>query len=761
MTIKVCDMVQCSRPPGNIERVTLMLNSEQTQAVEHSRGPVLVVSGPGSGKTRVITERIANLINSRNVPPWKILAITFTNKAAKEMKERVDVLLGSSGHAVVGGTFHATCARILRQAGSAVGVPNDFVIYDTDDSESVVKSVMKELNTPEQFTPRQIRNRISSFKTSGHLTESVSSISGNSFLDEISIKVLTEYDRRLRQSGAVDFDDLLNKTHLLLTEYRSDAATFLNRFEHVLVDEFQDTNRVQYEIAKSLAGKSRNFFIVGDEDQSIYSWRAADVQNFQRFKDDFPEADVIYLGQNYRSTGNIIRAAETIINKSSGRSEKALWTENTDGDAVRIMVTGNSEEEAWFVANQIEDKLSGALSESDTYGILYRTNAQSRAFEEALIGLSIPYRLVGGTRFYERKEIKDLIAYLRLVHNEHDSVAFQRVVNIPPRGIGVRTLAAVLGHAHEHAISPVAALAKLAITDGTEIIGSRAKKATGQFTSDYDDITQASENRSVADTLDQIIRRTGFKDYIFKLDKEQPDRADSRWENVEELLNVAAQYQESDDEASLATFLEQVALVSDVDQPDGTSAQVQVTLTTLHSAKGLEFSTVFLVGMEEGLLPHQRSFDTQEMLEEERRLCYVGMTRAKNQLFMTRSINRYLYGRSTSTISSRYLDELTQPEIEREHYGDIDPTAQDAQRNRTNSYSYRRNSFGLKDARIETDATNTRPPFSPGDKVRHGRFGLGTVISIKQDGKDWEIQVAFESQGVRRLYQSFAQLVAA
>ncbi|MCH2521931.1 MAG: UvrD-helicase domain-containing protein, partial [Dehalococcoidia bacterium] len=339
-----------------------MLNSEQTQAVEHSRGPVLVVSGPGSGKTRVITERIANLINNRSVPPWKILAITFTNKAAKEMKERVDILLGSPGQAVMGGTFHATCARILRQAGSVVGEPNDFVIYDTDDSESVVKSVMKELNTPEQFTPRQIRNRISSFKTSGHLTESVSSISGNSFLDEISIKVLREYDRRLRQSGAVDFDDLLNKTHLLLTEYRSDAATFLNRFEHVLVDEFQDTNRVQYEIAKSLAGKSRNFFIVGDEDQSIYSWRAADVQNFQRFKDDFPEADVIYLGQNYRSTGNIIRAAETIINKSSGRSEKALWTENTDGDAVRIMVTGNSEEEAWFVANQIEDKLSGALS---------------------------------------------------------------------------------------------------------------------------------------------------------------------------------------------------------------------------------------------------------------------------------------------------------------------------------------------------------------------------------------------------------------
>ena len=313
MTIKVCDMAQCSRPPGNIERLALMLNSEQTQAVEHSRGPVLVVSGPGSGKTRVITERIANLINSRNVPPWKILAITFTNKAAKEMKERVDILLGSPGQAVMGGTFHATCARILRQAGSAVGVPNDFVIYDTDDSESVVKSVMKELNTPEQFTPRQIRNRISSFKTSGHLTESVSSISGNSFLDEISIKVLTEYDRRLRQSGAVDFDDLIMIPVMLFRHFPEVLNKWQRKIRYLLVDEYQDTNLAQYELIKILVNEKQALTVVGDDDQSIYAWRGARPENLMQLQEDFPGLEIIKLEQNYRSTGRILRAANTLI----------------------------------------------------------------------------------------------------------------------------------------------------------------------------------------------------------------------------------------------------------------------------------------------------------------------------------------------------------------------------------------------------------------------------------------------------------------
>ena len=738
------------------------LNQSQKEAVSHRRGPALIIAGPGSGKTRVITERIANLIQEDNVRPWNILAITFTNKAAKEMQNRVNEILGDESRGLAIGTFHSMCARILRQSGEPLGIASDFVIYDTDDTESLVKSIMKELNTPDRFKPRQIRNRISTLKTMERTQGSRLEHQGESYLDDLSINVKNIYDTRLRRANAVDFDDLLNLTHTLLTEFGDSASLVLNRFEHVLVDEFQDTNLVQYEIARALAQKSRNLVVVGDDDQSIYSWRAADIENFHRLITDFPEAKTINLDQNYRSTGHILEAAQVIINKNSGRTEKNLWTDNSQGVPVQLLTSSTADEEAWFVANEIRKHQDSSNMQENGFGVLYRTNAQSRAIEDALVSNGIPYRLVGGTRFYDRKEIKDIVAYLRLIQNEHDIIAFQRVVNTPTRGIGNKTLSTILQTAIDTGTSPVAIAVKLVSEDtiaGIPNITSRAKKAIQLFTSVYEHLASLRDTKNVRQLIDAVVTETGFRAYLNTLDKDQPDRSDSRWENIEEFRNVAAQYNELEEETSLHLFLEQVALVSDVDQPESNET-VNVTLTTLHSAKGLEFSVVFLIGMEEGLLPHQRSFDDEQMMEEERRLCYVGITRAREQLYLTQSLTRYLYGRSTSGSTSRYLKDLQNAGLE---------TVQTASaQSVTNSRSYNSTSprkkynlgSGLRESELDTEKPRHSDiePFKAGDKVRHGRFGIGTVINIKQDGADWEIQVAFESQGVRKLYQSFAQL---
>jgi DNA helicase-2/ATP-dependent DNA helicase PcrA len=739
------------------------LNESQKEAVSHRSGPALIIAGPGSGKTRVITERIANLIQEDNVRPWNILAITFTNKAAKEMQSRVDEILGGESRGLAIGTFHAMCARILRQSGEPIGIASDFVIYDTDDTESLVKSIMKELNTPDRFKPRQIRNRISTLKTMERIQSSYIGHT-DSYLDDLSLNIKNIYDTRLRRANAVDFDDLLNFTHTLLTEFQDSASFILDRFEHVLVDEFQDTNLVQYEIARALAQKSRNLVVVGDDDQSIYSWRAADIENFRRLTVDFPEAKVINLDQNYRSTGHILEAAQIVINKNSGRTEKNLWTNNSKGAPVQLLTSSTADEEAWFVANEIRRHQSSADMKEHGFGVLYRTNAQSRAIEDALISNGIPYRLVGGTRFYDRKEIKDIVAYLRLIQNEHDIVAFQRVANTPARGIGNKTLTTILQTATDTGTSPVAIAVKLVSEDdipGIPRINSRSKKAIQLFTSVYEHLASMRDTKNVPQLIDAVVKETGFRAYLNTLDKDQPDRADSRWENIEEFKNLAAQYTELEDETSLYLFLEQVALVSDLDQPESNQESVNVTLTTLHSAKGLEFPVVFLVGMEEGLLPHQRSFDDEQMMEEERRLCYVGITRAREQLYLTQSLTRYLYGRSTSGSTSRYLKDLQNAGLETSET----PSAQSVMNTRSSNSNYPRKKYnignGLRESHIEPKNShhNDMPPFKAGDKVRHGRFGLGTVINIKQDGADWEIQVAFESQGVRKLYQSFAQLI--
>ncbi|MDG1839769.1 MAG: 3'-5' exonuclease [Dehalococcoidia bacterium] len=739
------------------------LNQAQKEAVFHRDGPALIIAGPGSGKTRVITERIANLIREDNIRPWNILAITFTNKAAKEMQNRVNEILGDESRGLAIGTFHAMCARILRQFGEPIGIASDFVIYDTDDTESLVKSIMKELNTPDRFKPRQIRNRISTLKTMERTQDSAYRLGSDSYLDDLSINIKNIYDARLRRANAVDFDDLLNLTHTLLTEFEHSASFILDRFEHVLVDEFQDTNLVQYEIARALAQKSRNLVVVGDDDQSIYSWRAADIENFHRLIADFPEAKTINLDQNYRSTGHILEAAQIIINKNSGRTEKNLWTDNSQGAPVQLLTSSTADEEAWFVANEIRKHQNSPNVKENGFGVLYRTNAQSRAIEDALISNGIPYRLVGGTRFYDRKEIKDIVAYLRLIQNEHDIVAFQRVVNTPARGIGNKTLSMILQTATDTGTSPVAIAVKLVSEDaipGIPSVTSRAKKAIQLFTSVYEHLASMRDTNNVPQLIDAVVTKTGFRAYLNTLDKDQPDRSESRWENIEEFKNVAAQYNELEEETSLHLFLEQVALVSDVDQPENNEESVNVTLTTLHSAKGLEFPVVFLVGMEEGLLPHQRSFDDEQMMEEERRLCYVGITRAREQLYLTQSLTRYLYGRSTSGSTSRYLKDLQNAGIETSET----PSAQSVTSTRSYNSSYTRKKYnlgnGLRESQIKTENShhNDIEPFKAGDKVRHGRFGIGTVINIKQDGSDWEIQVAFESQGVRKLYQSFAQL---
>jgi len=626
------------------------LNPNQCEAVTAGDGPLLILAGAGSGKTRVLTHRIAWLIGERQVNPWNILAVTFTNKAAGEMKERVFRLVGEPARDIWIGTFHAICARILRQDGEKIGIPRDFVVYDDADQISLVKDCMAQLNLDEkQYQPRAVLSLISRAKEELVDVRNFQQTYSGHF-EEIVFRVYRLYQQQLRASSALDFDDLIMATVRLLEESESAREFYRGKFRHILVDEYQDINFSQYSFIKLLAKEHRNLTVVGDDDQSIYAWRGADIRLILAFEKDYPEARVIKLEQNYRSTKKILDAAYHIVKNNRSRKDKRLWTENEDGQPIRLFEASDEHDEAVFVFNCINDAIRRRVRKLSDFAVLYRTNAQSRVLEDVLLNFGIPYKIVGGVRFYERREVKDIIAYLRLVQNPNDSVSLKRVINVPARGIGPTSWNRLVEFATGHGIPIMEAMQNVRSIAGiTPKIGA----AITEFALLIDGLRKDAAEMSVSQIVQAVIDRTR---YLKALEQERSLEAQSRIENIKELLSVTAEFEGQSEDPSLAAFLEQVSLVSDVDSLDESADAV--TLMTLHSAKGLEFPVVFMVGMEEGVFPHSRSLWEESELEEERRLAYVGVTRAREELYLTYALRRSLFGQVQRNSVSRFVREI-------------------------------------------------------------------------------------------------------
>jgi DNA helicase-2/ATP-dependent DNA helicase PcrA len=753
------------------------LNPAQREAAEAIDGPVLILAGPGSGKTRVITHRIAYLITVCGVNPRRIMAVTFTNRAAREMGSRLQELVAGSAGGVTLGTFHAICARILRQDGEVMGVDSRFVIYDSSDQLSLMKRGMVEIGLdPKQYTPQAILSAISHAK-SQLLDPADYARQGRSYFEEIVSRSYERYQLLLEQSNALDFDDLLMKTVLLFRRHPDVLERYQSRYLHLLVDEFQDTNLVQYELVKQIGGKYHNICVVGDPDQSIYSWRSADLRNILSFETDFPNAKVVLLEQNYRSTGRILDTASSVISANVQRKDKALWTENEPGEAIRVVEAYTEQEEAQFVVREVERLADSGEANPGECAVMYRTNAQSRVIEEAFVRYGTPYKLVAGTRFYERREIKDVVAYLRLIHNPRDSVSLLRVINTPGRGIGQQTLARLAEWARDLGMALWDALQMLAdVGNGAEAgseagagnatrntgdpppFAGRTVRALADFWTMIDGFVTSSLVLDLAALFDLVVDASGYRQYIAA----SPD-GEERWENILELRGVAQQHRDQRGPEGLSAFLEGITLVSDVDGLDETTDRV--TLITLHQAKGLEFPVVFIVGLEERLLPHARSLDDAAQLEEERRLFYVGITRARRRLYLVRSFRRTLMGTSAVNKPSRFLDDIpghltSSPGWQQDGAGGIGANnVADA------VYSWKRSSISPDAATADTvpDEPHASPDAPPpevrtGDRVRHAAFGEGVIVTCKDVRDDREVTVAFEGQGVKRLLMSLARI---
>jgi DNA helicase-2/ATP-dependent DNA helicase PcrA len=725
------------------------LNDVQRRAVTTTVGPLLIVAGPGSGKTRVIAHRIAYLVAHEDVAPWRILAVTFTNKAAREMRERVTSLLGRSADDVTLGTFHAVCSRILRIDGGAIGVDRGFAIYDDDDQMALMKRVLSDLNVDSRkINPRAVLSTISRAK-SELIGPRTYGRAAADYFQEVVGRAYERYQELLDANHALDFDDLLMRTVELLTAGESVRMKYQERYLHVLVDEFQDTNVAQYALARLLSDFHRNICVVGDEDQSIYSWRSADYRNILNFQSDFPDAQVIMLEQNYRSTRTILDSAQHVIRRNESRHEKSLWTENEPGQPVTAYEALDDEDEARFVAREI----ARSGRPPGDFAVMYRMNAQSRALEEAFMAAAIPYRLVGGTRFYQRREIKDLIAYLRLIQNQSDGLSLERVINTPSRGIGQRTVEELRRWAQSSGLSPWLALE--ALGDGVHrpanapAFRGAAINALLRFRDTIAGLVEEAPGLTPPQLLTAVVERSQYRRHL----AEGFEDGDERWANVEELITAAAQYDALEPREALASFLENVALVSDVDEMDDRSAAT--TLITLHAAKGLEFPVVFIVGMEEAILPHIRSYDNLERMEEERRLCYVGMTRAKESLILTSARRRAQMGMPVFNPPSRFLDDI--------------PAHLTESRSRSDDIAVRRPARVGDTARAGRIAVSARDvaaaitagdrEFNAGERVRHPKFGEGIIVATRQNGGDQEVTVHFKGDtGVKRLMVSYARL---
>ncbi len=713
------------------------LNPAQREAVEHISGPLLILAGPGSGKTRVIAHRIAYLIKVVGVSPYCIMAVTFTNKAAREMELRLKQLVSSSVANLTIGTFHAICARILRRDGKAIGIDPGFVIYDDDDQISVIKRSLEALNIdPKQYQPKAIQSAISAAK-SIPLTPEEYRQRSRSYFEEVVHRVYERYEQMLKENNALDFDDLLMKTVQLFRQNLEVLARYQARYMHVHVDEFQDTNLVQYEIVKQLAGKYRNICVVGDPDQSIYSWRSADIRNILNFEKDYPDAKGVLLEQNYRSTKMILDTASHVISANKQRKQKGLWTENDLGVPTVVVETYTEAEEAQFVVNEIDGTVRRGEAKPGDFAVMYRTNAQSRAFEEAFIRYGMPYQLVAGTRFYERREVKDVIAYLRLLQNPADSVSLRRIINVPQRGIGDRTVSELARWAESKGVSAYQALKQISEGETEHPFNSRTVRVLAAFLEMMAGFAARSRELNMVDLFDLVVAGSGYKQYLDKPEEEE------RWENILELRTVAQEFREMPPPEGLAAFLEGVSLVSDVDSLDGTVDRP--TLITLHQAKGLEFPVVFIVGMEEGILPHFRSLDDPGQLEEERRLAYVGITRAQRKVYLVRAFRRALMGSSKMNPPSRFLMDIPSHLIT----GTSRWSGGDSRVERA-VYNWNR-------APVPTPVV-ALPELRAGDHVRHAQFGEGVVVSSRVVKDDTEVTVAFDGAGVKKLLLSFARL---
>lgn len=727
------------------------LNPMQQEAVYHTEGPLLILAGAGSGKTRVLTHRISYLIDEKKVNPWNILAITFTNKAAGEMRERVDDIVGFGSEQIWVSTFHSACVRILRRFADHLGYERNFVIYDTDDQKSVVKEICKRLNIDTKiYKERTIMSAISSAKNEMINAKEYAMNSAGDFAKKRIADVYDEYEKVLYKNNAMDFDDLLVKTVEVLRNNEDVLNYYQERFKYIMVDEYQDTNTVQFRLVSLLAGKYRNLCVVGDDDQSIYKFRGANIYNILNFEKEFPDAKVIKLEQNYRSTQTILDAANSVIRHNKGRKEKTLWTANEVGEKIAFHQYLNEYDEAYQVVDEIARNVSRGKAHYNDYAILYRTNAQSRVLEEKFVARSIPYKIVGGVNFYQRREIKDILAYLKTIDNGRDDLAVRRIINVPKRGIGLTTMNRALEYGEAREMSLFDALE---CCEDIPKIGKAAEKIKG-FVNMIEVFRAQSEYITLAELLTNILEETG---YIKELEAEDSEVAQGRIENIDELMNKIVAYEEEEEEPTLSGFLENVALVSDIDSLN--EAEDYVMLMTLHSAKGLEFPYVYMCGMEDGLFPSYMTIvnDDPEEIEEERRLCYVGITRAKKKLTMTFAKSRMVRGSTQFNMISRFVREIT-PEL-------FDLGAK-PEKKKQESHIQRPSDFSRKQAAKKVTSYGkafevnkaSALDYTVGDMVRHVKFGVGTVINIVDGGRDYEVTVDFEKSGVKKMFASFAKL---
>ena len=750
------------------------LNPMQREAVLSTEGPLLVLAGAGSGKTRVLTHRVAYLIEEMGVAPWNIMAITFTNKAAGEMRERVDRLVSHGAEAVWVSTFHSSCVRILRRHIQYLGFDTDFSIYDTDDQKTVMKQVIKALELdPKQYRERALLSQISAAKDQLISPEEFELNAAGDYRLRQTARIYREYQNQLKKNNALDFDDLIVKAVELLEESREVREYYQERFKYVMVDEYQDTNYAQFKLVSLLAGKYRNLCVVGDDDQSIYRFRGADIKNILSFEETFPGAKVVRLEQNYRSTGHILHAANEVIRHNEGRKEKKLWTENGEGEKVRFRQYDQAYEEADGVVKEIRD---GGWDYKDC-AVLYRTNAQSRLLEEKCLLYNIPYRLVGGVNFYQRREIKDILSYLKTIANGRDDLAVMRIINVPKRGIGAASVNRAEIFASANGYSMYSALARVKAIPGM----GRAAGKIQEFVDLIEDFREklSAGEYDLAGLIEDVLERSGYR---ASLEEEGEVEAQTRLENIEELVNKAAAYEAAAEEPSLGAFLEEVALVADVDTMEDTDDRV--TLMTLHSAKGLEFDNVWMCGMEDGLFPSMMAINSEDpvsAIEEERRLCYVGITRARKRLTLTAARQRMVNGETRWHKISRFVDEIPEEELEASRLesknfgrtislddGDMPwnrparPAGVSTFGRGENAYASRTAAFSQGTApafgKAFTVAKADRLDYEVGDRVRHIKFGDGTGKEIKDGGKDYEVTVEFDTMGQKRMFASFAKL---
>lgn len=741
------------------------MNPKQAEAVQATEGPLLIMAGAGSGKTRVLTHRIAYLIEEKEVNPWNILAITFTNKAAREMKERVSGLLGAGGEDVWISTFHSMCVRILRRDVDHIGYSRNFTIIDSSEQLTLMKRVVKELNIdPKKYDPRSMLGAISNAKNELLTPEDYAAMQG-SFFEQLVAKCYDLYQKELRRNQCMDFDDLIMITIRLFKDNEEILNYYQRKFHYIHVDEYQDTNHAQYTLVNMLAAKFRNLCVVGDADQSIYGWRGADMQNILDFEKDYPDAQTILLEQNYRSTKTILAAANQVIANNTNRKAKNLWTENNDGEKITYYRGDSERDEGRFIVSEIQKQQREKKRKYGDFAVLYRTNAQSRVVEETLLKANIPYKMVGGHKFYDRKEIKDILAYLQVIANPADSLSFARIVNTPKRGIGQTSLERLREFADTHDLSLLEASLNVALSP----LSGKAAKELAEFGELIDGFSQMIPYLTVTELTKEVLAKSGYEE---DLKRQNTLESQNRLENLEEFISVTQEFdktfaatQEDEAEAAedkLTIFLNDLALISDVDSYEEEASEV--TLMTLHAAKGLEFPVVFLVGLEEGVFPLSRALMEEKELEEERRLAYVGITRAEEELFLTNALSRTLYGKTQYNRPSRFVKEIEEELLANK--GNAAPTGFGS----STGASGGSGTFSPKTFKAEYKQAATRGVSSKqetaaagenwqvGDKVQHKKWGQGTVVRVGGSSKDVELDVAFPSQGIKRLLAAFAPI---